>query len=76
MTCSKPAAAERLVAAAGTTNAPDPEGTMRRRFRELTQERDGLLVSLGMANKRLSGAKKADDSGADRSLDRPDPDPA
>ncbi len=55
----KAAAAERLVAAAGTTNAPDQKAN-EAQIRELTQERDGLLVSLGMANKRLSGAKKGD----------------
>ena len=55
----KATAAERLVAAAGTTNAPDQKAN-EAQIRELTQERDGLLVSLGMANKRLSGAKKGD----------------
>jgi tetratricopeptide (TPR) repeat protein len=43
------------------TNAPatdqkDNEG----RIRELTQERDALLVNLGLANQRLSGKKKTD----------------
>ena len=52
----KAGVAERLAA---TTNAPDQKAN-EAQIRELTQERDGLLVSLGMANKRLSGVKKAD----------------
>ena len=58
----KAVAAERLAAAAGNTNAPDQKDN-EARIRELTQERDGLLVSLGMANKRLSATKKADTAG-------------
>ncbi len=55
----KAVAAERLAVVAGVTNTPIQKDN-ETLIHELTQERDGLLVSLGMANKRLADAKKAD----------------
>jgi tetratricopeptide (TPR) repeat protein len=43
------------------TNAPaTDQKDNEARIRELTQERDALLVNLGLANQRLSGKKKGD----------------